>query len=197
MMYKNIIFDFGNVLGTFDEASILRQFCPRESDLPVLKQAIFQNWQAFDAGTIEHSECVRQAVSSVPDSLKECVLNFFESWYKYLTPLTQTWNFIHELKEKGYGIYLLSNAPVQFAEHAPSCYEILKEFDGIVFSAPIKLAKPEPGIYHYLFDKYDLKPEECFFLDDKPENIRTSLEVGMDGIVFTGDIEAVKRMIEF
>ena len=44
---------------------------------------------------------------------------------------------------------------------------------------------------------YDLKPEECFFLDDKPENIRTSLEVGMDGIVFTGDIEAVKRMIEF
>lgn len=196
MKYKNIIFDFGNVLATFNEEYIISQFCEEKSELPLLKSAVFENWQAFDAGDIELSDCTEQAVSKVPVHLKENVQNFFANWYKHLTPLMQTWDFIRELKERGYSIYILSNAPVQFAENA-SFYEIVKEFDGIVFSAPIRLHKPEPGIYRHLFQTYHLKPEECFFLDDKPENISAGQALGMDGIVFTGDINAVKDAIEF
>lgn len=59
------------------------------------------------------------------------------------------------------------------------------------------MAKPEPEIYQYLFNRFDLKPEDCFFIDDLEENIKTGKFLGMDGIVFTGDIEAVKNSIEF
>lgn len=139
---------------------------------------------------------IAQAVSKVPPHLIVKVLEYFDSWYKHLKPLEQTWNFIKELKANGYHTYILSNAPVQFAANA-SYYEIVKEFDGIVFSGPLKIFKPAPDIYQYLFDTYNLKPEECFFLDDKEENIRAGQALGMDGIVFTGDIEAVKRAIAF
>ncbi len=45
-------------------------------------------------------------------------------------------------------------------------HEILKPFDGILFSAPIHMAKPDQEIYEYFFRKFDLNPSECFFIDD-------------------------------
>ena len=109
----------------------------------------------------------------------------------------KSWKFIKELKARGVPIYLLSNASTRFAERAPEDYPILKEFDGIVFSAPLKMAKPGHDIYYHLFNKYDLLPSECFFIDDTVENVIASKELGMESILFTGDIEAVKRAIEF
>lgn len=196
MKYKNIIFDFGNVLATFQENEMLSHFCD-EADYPIMKKAVFSDWDELDAGIITLSECTERGLSKVPERLKPNVLDYFANWYKCLRPLTQTWDFIHELKEQGYSIYILSNAPVQFAEHAADCYEIVKEFDGIVFSAPIRLAKPGPEIYQHLFEKYNLNPKDCFFLDDKVSNIEAGRKQGMDGIVFTGDIDAVKKAIEF
>lgn len=194
MKYKHIIFDFGNVLGRFDEDYILGKFCKNEAAFPILKKAIFENWKALDAGSIDYEENVAHAVTLVPEYLKETVARFFQDWNKYLTPLTQTWELVRELKDKGYSLYILSNASVNFAEHA-SQYEITKEFDGIVFSAVIQKLKPEPDIYRYLFDTYSLKPSECFFIDDCVENIIAARSLGMDGIIFTGDTEAVKAAI--
>ena len=61
-------------------------------------------------------------------------------------------------------------------------------FDGILFSGPIRLAKPSPKIYSHFLRKFDLKAEECFFIDDLEPNINAAKEAGMGGLVFTGDI---------
>lgn len=194
MNYKNIIFDFGNVIGTFDETYILKQFCTQDSDVPIISHAIFENWQALDEGTIDYNENTEHAVTLVPKNLQETVRKFFSEWSHCLQPIPQTWELIRELKKKGARLYILSNASVNFAENA-DFYEITKEFDGIVFSGVIRAAKPEPKIYHYLFDTYHLNPAECFFIDDRADNIAAGKALGMDGIVFTGDVSAVKNMI--
>ena len=75
---------------------------------------------------------------------------------------------------------ILSNAPTYFAEHA-DYYEIVREFDGVVFSAPVRMAKPDARIYRYLFEHFDLKPETCFFLDDKPANLEAGRAAGWTG----------------
>ena len=59
------------------------------------------------------------------------------------------------------------------------------------------MAKPAPEIYRYLFDTFHLAPSECFFIDDTEANILAGRELGMDGIVFTGDVEAVKKAVGF
>lgn len=196
MKYKNIIFDFGNVIGTFDESYILRQFCSSEEDFPLLSAAIFENWQALDEGIIDYNENIEHAVTLVPDRLKPTVRDFFANWYRCLIPIPQTWEFIRELKAENHPVYILSNASIQFAEHA-DFYDITKEFDGIIFSAAVRKAKPGSAIYHCLFDTFHLKPEECFFIDDREDNIAAGKALGMDGIVFTGDIDAVKDKIGF
>lgn len=44
--------------------------------------------------------------------------------------------------------------------------------------------KPNEEIYKRLFEKFELIPEECYFIDDREENIKASKECGMNGYVF-------------
>lgn len=196
MKYKNIVFDFGNVIGKFDGHYILRQFCSSEQDLELLFDVIFSGWGELDKGTVDYNENIENVVRRVPARLEDTVRSFFRGWPEHIIPIRQTADFIRELKDRKIPIYLPSNAPTYFAEWAQRI-DTLRLFDGIVFSAPLKMAKPEPEIYQYLFRTYDLKPEECFFIDDLEKNIRAAKEAGMDGIIFTGSIDEVKEKIEF
>ena len=194
LKYKNIVFDFGNVIAAFDEDSILNQFCNSPEDHAILKNAVFQYWSELDEGTCDYHTALQHALTLVPKRLHPNVSDFFQNWYKYLTPIEENWALIRRLKELGASLYILSNAPIQFAEHA-DYYKIVHEFDGIVFSAPITMAKPKPEIYQYLFNTYHLKPAECFFIDDKSENIAAGKALGMDGYIFSGDTSALIQML--
>ena len=61
--------------------------------------------------------------------------------------------------------------------------------DGILVSSNEHLAKPDPKIYARLCEKFDLVPEECFFIDDMPENVKAAKEYGMEAIVFQNGSE--------
>lgn len=191
--YKNIVFDFGNVLGTFCEHEILSAFC-EEKDEAIFKDAVFHNWQALDAGSILYEEYISHALSLLPARLHENAVDFFQNWHRQMPPIMEVWEFVRELKEQGYRLYILSNAPVHFAEHA-DFFEIVEVFDGVVFSGSVHMWKPNPDIYHYLFEHYHLKPEECFFIDDREENIRAAENCGMDGIIFDGNVSAVREKL--
>ena len=79
MRYKNIIFDFGNVIGTFQTASILKPFCRSAEDFNLLSCVIFKNWGALDAGMIDYEENARSCIELLPDSLKETGRAFLQT----------------------------------------------------------------------------------------------------------------------
>lgn len=194
MKYKNIVFDFGNVIGKFDGHYIMEHFCSDESDIQFLSSVIYRSWPELDKGTIDYDEYAASVLAEIPDRLQEAACSFFREWPRYVELFPETERFIRELKEKGASVYLLSNAPTYFAEWTAD-YPVLRLFDGIVFSAPIKMAKPAPEIYQYLFRTYDLRPEDCFFIDDLEANISAGKSLGMDGVVFSGNIDEVKQAI--
>lgn len=47
-----------------------------------------------------------------------------------------------------------------------------------------KLIKPDPRLYHILFDRYNIQPSESIFIDDSFANINSAKELGMTGIHF-------------
>ena len=52
-------------------------------------------------------------------------------------------------------------------------------------------------LYNHLFERFGLRPEECFFIDDQPLNIQGARECGMDGYCFAdGDVEKLKGVLE-
>ena len=98
-----------------------------------------------------------------------------------------------KLKQCGFKLYGLTNwsstvYPVM------QRFEIFNLLDGQIISSEEHLLKPEPAIYHRLFEKFGLKAEECIFADDRTENIEGAKAVGMDGIVFKNAQQYVKEL---
>ena len=57
--------------------------------------------------------------------------------------------------------------------------------------------KPEPAIYRRLFEKFGIRPEESFFIDDVQANIDGARACGMDGYCFAdGDVGWLKKRLE-
>lgn len=194
MLYKNIVFDFGNVIGRFDGRKIMSQFCSSPDDCEFLARTVYARWNDLDKGILDYSEYEKETIAALPARLQAAARSFFRKWPEYLEPVADTLDLIDLLYKKNIPIYLLSNAPTFFADWAEN-YAVLKKFKGIVFSAPLKMAKPDPEIYNYLFTKYSLDPHDCFFIDDLEKNIAAGKSLGMDGIVFDGDINKVKASI--
>ena len=119
------------------------------------------------------------------------ILNGKPGYINFLDALN-AWQLVKELKEKGCGIYLCSNCSVRlrvFEQEIPG----IEYFDGTLVSAEEKLAKPNPAIYERLFEKFHLKAEECFFIDDRQDNIDSAKGCGMDGYCFAdGNVEKLR-----
>ncbi len=57
----------------------------------------------------------------------------------------------------------------------------------IIISGDTGFVKPQKEIYHYLLRHNNLIPQQCFFIDDQPENIEAAQALGMQGILFKPD----------
>lgn len=60
----------------------------------------------------------------------------------------------------------------------------------VEFALPRSSYKPDKEIYNLLMNRYQLNPQECVFLDDLKDNIKTAKELGMHTVLFTTKEEA-------
>lgn len=184
-MIKNLIFDFGKVLVDYDFEDFFRKYIPDaarcQTFTPVLYNEEIQRlldreerpFEIIMQEIIDKNKEYAYELNIFSEHYTEVVTGEFEGMYDLLT----------RLKAEGYKLYGLTNwCSKVYLTMAQ--YPIFKLLDGQVISSEEKVIKPEPEIYHRLFTKYDLKPEECIFTDDKAENIEGGRRVDMDGIVF-------------
>lgn len=195
-MLKNIIFDMGNVLLSWDPDQIVSSYLPEPEQQQLVKKELFgeSEWRALDKGEITEQVLIEQVCKRLPNELHEKVVEIMDHWHEYLTPFEESDELIQELKQLGYQIYLLSNASQRFHQYEKEI-TVFSLFDGKLISADVHLTKPEKGIYQCLFDTFSLNPEECFFIDDMQENIDAAKEVGMDGYCYDGNMEKLRKAL--
>lgn len=194
-MIRNIVFDMGNVLIHWKPERFLEREGVPEADRPLILKEVFSSveWIQLDRGSISPEEGIAAMCRRLPERLHALVRELTMGWWRRsLLPVEGMADLVRELKALGYGIYLLSNAKVDLPLFFPmipgsEC------FDGRVVSADWKLLKPQPEIYETLFREYGLKREECFFIDDLNINIEGARFVGMDGVIFDGDLSHLRR----
>ena len=56
--------------------------------------------------------------------------------------------------------------------------------DMTIYSAEVKLAKPDPRIYHLALARLDVRAEDVVFIDDVLENVQAAQALGMRGVQF-------------
>ena len=81
-------------------------------------------------------------------------------------------------------VALLSNATDQLRAHLAH-HELTEAFDLVLCSAELGVAKPDPGIFRHAATVLGRKPAECFFTDDRPENVDGARAAGLRAAVFT------------
>lgn len=104
---------------------------------------------------------------------------FFQT--QHIVP--ETAQLIHELKEQGYKLYVLSN-------FCSKSFNLIKErdaeffalFDGIVISAEVGYIKPDPNIYTHILKTYSIDPHTACFIDDLSINLEAAREFGIHTI---------------
>ena len=77
MKYKNIVFDFGNVIGKFNGRDLVKHFSSCEEDQELLFTAIFSRWDDIDNGSVDYERKHRQYCSFTPDRLESAVRTHF------------------------------------------------------------------------------------------------------------------------
>lgn len=190
-MFKNIIFDIGNVLLDFNPKEYLKLKLKEDKIIEVYEE-IFKSeeWLMLDRGTILEEEAI-DIIANRSNENAELIKLSFENWYDILRPIDKNISVLRKLKESGYKVYYLSNFHLKAFENVTSKYNFFNIFDGGVVSYEEKLIKPEIEIYNKIIEKYNLNANESIFIDDMEENIEKAKEVGFKTILFKKEEELI------
>lgn len=194
-MITTIIFDIGNVLADFTWREHFASFGYDDAMIERLAAATIMSpqWNEYDRGLMSDQEIEDAFISNDPEIASDIhkVLNDVKtivSRNEYAIP------WIKELKSKGYRCLYLSNFSRKAETECAHALDFLPYMDGGILSYQDKVIKPMPEIYQLLIDRYDLKPEECVFMDDTPRNLEGAAKFGIHTIHFRTQGQAIEEL---
>ena len=196
-MIKNIVFDISNVLAPFRFKEYLAE---KGFDAVMIKRIIKASamtpyWTEFEKGKLTQEEAMDAFISADPGIAGE-LHKAYDECSGIMGSYDYTGKWVDMLKEAGYKLYCITNFTPAGYEQCYDRISFIESFDGCVFSFREGIVKPDPEIYKILLTRYGLKAEECVFIDDTEENVRSAEKLGFAGIVFTGYEDASAALDE-
>ena len=195
-MIRNVILDIGRVLIGFEWMDYIHKLFDEETGQKVT-DALWKTkyWWELDRAVLSEEEILEMFYSAEPD-LKDEIKEAFDQVGECMTRCDYAIPWIEDLKERGYKVYYLSNYSEHLMQANPDVLDFLPHMNGGVFSCYVQLIKPDPEIYRTLMDKFDLKAEECVFIDDREDNVVAARELGMQAIRFEDYEQAKEELAE-
>lgn len=187
---KNIIFDVGSVLVGYRWLDMCLDAGWEKEKAEKIGGEFFESplWPDFDAGLVDSEKLVGNVAKKYPE-WEEDARWFITSGKRMIVERPKVWEAVRKLKEKGFKLYLLSNYSGELFRIHTDGLPFMDLVDGGVVSYQIHQIKPYPAIYRHLMQKYRLKPEDCLFFDDRPENTAAARKLGMEAVTVEGGSE--------
>ena len=190
----NLVFDFGAVLFRWQPELLLQTLFPERARgtqaARELARTLFHHpdWHDFDRGVIVEQDLISRTAARL-DIAPTAVAALLQGIEAHLTPLPPNVALLERLcqrqqQQAALRLYYLSNMPVRFARLLERRHNLTNWFAGGVFSGDVHIAKPEPGIYQWLQQRYALEPTQTVFIDDLQANVDAALALGWRGIRF-------------
>ena len=200
-MIKNVIFDLGNVLIDFKPIKYIKSLgYDDEKALEIFNKTIKDPiWADMDMGIYRDKESYVKAFKTKYPEIKNDIDKFLGGpWMEnVIFPLKDNLKMIDLVKEKGLKYYILSNYPKDAFEYTYNMCPFIQNADGMVTSYDVLMIKPNKNIYLKLLDKYELKANECLFMDDLDANVDGAKSVGINAFVFKDLEDGYKKLEEY
>ena len=196
-MINSVIFDFGQVLVHFEPEYMCGKYTDNSEDIKLLSEVVFDRiyWDRLDAGTIENDEMMADVKRRLPERLHTTAEKIYYNWIYNLPEIDGMRDVIKLCRERGFGIYLLSNISRDFAKKKDEI-PILSLIDECVFSSVCGCVKPSADIFKYITELYGLTPENTLFVDDNEKNIKGAADFGISAYHFDGDAKKLADYIK-
>ncbi|WP_218081128.1 HAD family hydrolase [Anthocerotibacter panamensis] len=179
-MLRNIIFDLGGVLYDIDYGltyQALQDLSAHQSvQYALTDQAeLFSRYEAGRITTVEFREQLRGYLgTTASDGGLDRAYNAL-----LLSLFPESLSYVAHLKSR-YRLALLSNInELHYQAIAQECAGLFAQFERCFFSYQCGWRKPEPEIFHGVFEQMHFLPAETLFIDDSPLNIAVAQTLGL------------------
>jgi len=184
---KAVLFDYGMVLATQYPDARRNLLALTGLDSAEFERFYWIDRRDLDLGRIDGpaywTRFARHAGRTfAPDQIAALVENDVLLWTNLSEPMLA---WVAALQEAGLATAIVSNMVPDLLRTMRQEFAWLAHFDQLTWSCELGVAKPDAAIYTYTCERLNVRPEECLFLDDKPENVRGAEAVGMRALPFT------------
>jgi len=184
----NIIFDLGGVLLKSKPISILKKIDINEEEYSQLIN-FFENWKKLDLGQQSLEEKFLEC--NFPDYISSKYKDILLKYYEIRDINMDLINLINKLKNNNYKTYILSDNNLEASNYYKN-NALFSEIDGWVVSCDYNVTKNDGKLFEILLDNYKLKPEECYFIDDKQSNIDMAFKYNINGYKYNENSNIMK-----
>lgn len=172
---KNIVFDLGRVVFAHNPA---RSSAERKRFFSyVAESPMPQFWVDYDRG-VSSLQKVAEDLAAYRDVEVGYARDMILQSIEWQEPIAPTEALIHDLKQAGYKLYVLSNMSHDFIAYLRR-QEVYSYFDGDVISCEEHVVKPMPEIYDILVERFRLDVSQTMFIDDRIENVEAAQRRGI------------------
>lgn len=185
-MYRAIIFDFFGVIGHSTYQLVVRDIALSHSQ----KDELNDLHKALDNGYIDTEDFLQRYAAILQLEYSDFINRYYDSLERFTTTPDML-AFVQQLR-KSYKVGLLSNVGAegyfQFIE------PLIGNFDEVVTSFQVQLAKPEVAIYEHMAAELGVQPAECIMIDDSETNCEGARAAGMEAIHFQNSEQLSKEL---
>ncbi|MGM9946589.1 HAD-IA family hydrolase [Floccifex sp.] len=195
-MIKNIVYDLGNVLVTFDPHSFLNELIQSKEKEQKIYDFYFKSdkWILYDQGIYSTKDLKEMGIQMFPELRKEIEI-VLDLWIEYVKPIPENIECLSFFSN--YQQFIISDIPESNYLYLKTNYDFLNQVNGGIFSYQEKIVKPNKKMFTRLLEKYKIKAHECVFIDDKLENVQAAQSLGFYGIHLKHPLTLKKQLEEF
>ena len=199
--YRNIVFDMGGVLVDYTADNATWHYTDDPEIVREIHNVMFcsQEWMALDMGAMTDEQAIKRILPRLSSGkVREIALITFEHWHEYNNVARSGMDqIIRSLKARGQRVYILSNVSRRLTNTYKDVVPAPDLYDGAFFSGEVLALKPQPIIYQMFFERFQLEPADCFFIDDVRDNVDASIRCGMDAWWFnSGNNQDIEQILE-
>ncbi len=183
-MIKNIVFDLGGVLVNWDPIHLYRKIFETEDQaLTFLDQVCTYRWNLEQDRGRTLSEATQLKINEFPEFESE-IRAYYDRWTEMFDgTIAENVKVLECYRDHpSYRIYALTNWSRETFPIALELFPFFGDFDGVIVSGEEGVIKPDPVIYRTFLDRFNLKAEECVFIDDRLENVEGAKALSFHGI---------------
>jgi putative hydrolase of the HAD superfamily len=199
-----VISDFGGVLTT----PLVESFAALQGDSGVTLEAVGMALARvassegrnplyeLETGRMSERDFLARLAAALSEDLgHEVELHGFgERYFAELHPNEELIAYLREVRERGLRLALLTNNVREWEPLWRPKLPVDELFELVVDSAFVGMRKPDPEIYELTLERLALPASACVFLDDIDVNVATATQLGMKGVHFRDNEQAIAEV---